>query len=104
MMSFSLLAVRRMRQLAPAVPRVFLMDHVPLPFRDGSLPPGVRTAGLAVEILRNHPDYVERLRDRGNRIFVFTVDDPADVELCLDLDVDAIISNRPAEVLERLGR
>jgi glycerophosphoryl diester phosphodiesterase len=104
MMSFSLLAVRRMRQLAPAVPRVFLMERVPLPFRDGSLPPGVGTAGLAVQILRDHPRYVERLRDRGNRIFVWTVDDPADVEICVDLDVDAIITNRPAEVLAQLGR
>jgi glycerophosphoryl diester phosphodiesterase len=104
MMSFSMLAVRRMRQLAPAVPRVFLMERVPLPFRDGSLPPGVRTAGLAVEIVRAHPRLVTRLRERGNQVFVFTVDEPADVELCLDLDVEGIITNRPADVLARLGR
>jgi glycerophosphoryl diester phosphodiesterase len=104
MMSFSMLAVRRMRQLAPAVPRVFLMERVPLPFRDGSLPPGVRTAGLAVEIVRAHPRLVTRLRERGNRVFVFTVDEPTDVELCLDLDVEGIITNRPADVLARLGR
>jgi glycerophosphoryl diester phosphodiesterase len=104
MMSFSLLAVRRMRQLAPEVPRVFLMKRVPLPFRDGSLPPGVGTAGIAVEILHQHPRYVERLRERGNRVFVFVVDDPADVDLCLRLGVDAIITNRPADVLAQLGR
>jgi glycerophosphoryl diester phosphodiesterase len=104
MMSFSLLAVHRIRQLAPAVPRIFLMRRVPLPFRDGSLPPGVETAGLRVDILRDQPRYVERLRERGNRIFVFTVDHPADVELCLDLDVDGIITNRPAEILAQLGR
>jgi glycerophosphoryl diester phosphodiesterase len=104
MMSFSLLAVRRMRMLAPAVPRVFLMNNVPLPFRDGSLPPGVGTAGLKVDILKAHPRHVQRLRERGNQIFVFTVDTAADVELCLDLGVDAIITNRPAEVLRRLGR
>jgi glycerophosphoryl diester phosphodiesterase len=104
MMSFSLLAVRRMRQLAPAVPRIFLMRSVPLPFRDGSLPPGVGTAGLKVQIIRDHPRYVERLAERGNRAFVWTVDDPADVALCRDLGVDAIITNRPAEVLAQLGR
>ena len=101
-MSFSLLAIRRMRQLAPAVPRVFLMNQVPLPFRDGSLPPGVGTAGLAVEILRRHPGYVRRFRDRGNQVFVFTVDDPADVDLCLACGVDAIITNRPADVLQQV--
>jgi hypothetical protein len=30
------------------------------------------------------------------------VDQPADVELCLELGVDAIITNRPAEVVGRL--
>lgn len=104
MMSFSLLAVRRMRQLAPAVPRVFLMERVPLPFRDGSLPPGVRTAGIGVGILRQHPRYVDRLRQRGNEVFVWTVDDPADVDRCRQADVEAIITNRPAEVLAQLGR
>jgi glycerophosphoryl diester phosphodiesterase len=104
MMSFSLLAVHRMRQLIPAAPRVFLMKRVPLPFRDGSLPPGVGTAGLKVDILRDHPRHVERLREHGNGVFVFTVDDPADIELCLDLGVDGIITNRPAEVLGQLGR
>jgi glycerophosphoryl diester phosphodiesterase len=104
MMSFSVLAVRRMRMLVPAVPRVFLMNRVPLSFRDGSLPPGVGTAGLRVDILREHPRHVERLDEHGNEVFVFTVDDPADVDLCLDLGVDAIITNRPAEVLGELGR
>jgi glycerophosphoryl diester phosphodiesterase len=104
MMSFSMLAVRRMRQLAPAVPRVFLMRRVPLPFRDGSLPPGVGIAGVRIDILRQHPSYAARLRDRGHQVFVFTVDEPADVELCLAVGADAIITNRPAEVLAQLGR
>jgi glycerophosphoryl diester phosphodiesterase len=103
-MSFSLLAVRRMRQLAPAVPRVFLMKQVPLPFRDGSLPPGVDIAGVSVQLLRRHPAYIERFRERGNGLFVFTVDDLADVELCLAAGADAIITNRPAGVLQHLGR
>jgi glycerophosphoryl diester phosphodiesterase len=102
MMSFSMLALRRMRQLAPAVPRVFLMHRVPLPFRDGSLPPGVEIAGAKVAILRHHPAYAERLRERGHQLFVFTVDEPEDVELCLALGADAIITNRPAEVLAQL--
>jgi glycerophosphoryl diester phosphodiesterase len=103
-MSFSLLAVRRMRQLAPAVPRVFLMKQVPLAFRDGFLPPGVGIAGVSVGILRRHPAYVERFRDRGNGVFAFTVDDLADVDLCLAVGADAIITNRPGDVLRHLHR
>jgi len=103
-MSFSLLAVRRMRQLAPAVPRVFLMERVPLPFRDGSLPPGVGVAGVSMDVLRSHPAYAQRVHDRGNQLHVFTVDDLADVDRCVALGIDAIITNRPADVLQHLGR
>jgi glycerophosphoryl diester phosphodiesterase len=102
-LSFSVLALRRMRQLAPAMPGVFLMNRVPLPFRDGSLPPGVATAGVAVEILRRYPAYVGRLRDRGHQLCVFTVDEAADVELCRTLEADVIITNRPADVLAQLA-
>lgn len=103
-MSFSILAMRRMRLLAPAVPRVFLMDRMPLPYRDGSLPRGVMAAGIGVRILRAHPGYVERAHAQGHEVHVWTVDKPADVERCLETGVDVIITNRPAEVLARLGR
>lgn len=103
-MSFSLLAMRRMRQLAPGVPLVFLMDRTPLPYRDGSLPRGVAAAGIGVRILRAHPDYVARVHALGHEVHVWTVDAPADVERCLAAGVDVIITNRPADVLARLGR
>jgi glycerophosphoryl diester phosphodiesterase len=35
---------------------------------------------------------------------VWTVDAQADIDLCVDLGVDAIITNRPARVLQALGR
>lgn len=104
MMSFSVLAVQRMRQLAPGVPRVFLMRQVPLRFRDGTLPRGVAIAGIDVAILRAHPSYVQRLHRAGNAVHVWTVDQPDDVERCLEVGVEAIITNRPTDVLRRLGR
>jgi glycerophosphoryl diester phosphodiesterase len=103
-MSFSLLAVRRMRQLAPAVPRVFLMERVPLAFRDGSLPPGVEVAGVSIDILKRHPAYPQRLRERGHELHVWTVDQMDEVDLCVDAGASAIITNRPADVLTHLGR
>jgi glycerophosphoryl diester phosphodiesterase len=36
-------------------------------------------------------------------VHVWTVDRPEDVELCLRLGVDAIITNRPRQVREQLG-
>jgi glycerophosphoryl diester phosphodiesterase len=100
-MSFSWLSLRRMRELAPSISSVYLMDRVPLRMRDGTLPGHVGIAGPSISILRAHPKYVERVRRAGGAVHVWTVDDPVDVDLCLDLGVDAIITNRPAEVLAR---
>lgn len=103
-MSFSWVSLRRMRALAPSLARVFLMERVPLRFRDGTLPSVAGVAGPAIEVVRAHPRYVERLRRNGHPVHVWTVDAPDDVELCLSLGVDAIITNRPAHVLEQAGR
>jgi len=103
-MSFSALSVRRIRRLAPSLDTVLLLDRVPLRMRDGSLPRGVRIAGPGIHILRVHPEYVARVHSMGHRVHVWTVDQPSDIDLCVELGVDAIITNRPRQVLERLGR
>jgi len=103
LMSFSEQAVRRFRALAPGIPRVFLMDRVPLRMRGGVLPFGARVAGPDVAILRRHPEYVDRVRWAGGQIWTWTVDEPQDVALCRALEVEAIITNRPREVLAQLG-
>jgi glycerophosphoryl diester phosphodiesterase len=97
-MSFSRLAVRRIHRLAPRLETVFLMEPFSYLLRDGILPRGVPIGGPAIEILRSRPEYVERLHRAGRRVHVWTVDDPSDVELCVKLGVDAIITNRPREV------
>ena len=103
-MSFSQLSLRRMRVLAPSVRTVYLMDRVPLRFRDGTLPPGVRIAGPSIEVVRAHPRYVERVQRLGHAVHVWTVNAVEDVTLCSDLGVDAIITDRPRRVLDALGR
>lgn len=103
-MSFSQISLRRLRDLAPDLATVLLMERVPIRFRDGSLPPYVRIAGPSIEIVRAHPRYVERAHRRGKQVHVWTVDRAEDVELCIDLGVDAIITNRPGRVLRALGR
>lgn len=103
-MSFSARALRRVRDAAPAVPTVFLMLYVLPSHRAGQLPAGAGIAGTAMRILRADPGYVARLHRAGHRVHVWTVDEPADVELCVRLGVDAIITNRPGAVLAQLGR
>ena len=104
-MSFSSMALQRMRQLVPSLPLVLLIeDRVPLRMRDGSLPKGVGTAGLDIALLHRYPELVQRFQQRGNQVHVWTVDRTADVDLCVSLGVDAIITNRPHHVLDLLGR
>ncbi|CAM5631461.1 Glycerophosphodiester phosphodiesterase OS=Streptomyces alboniger OX=132473 GN=CP975_17235 PE=4 SV=1 [Streptomyces alboniger] len=55
--------------------------------------------------MRNHPGYVEKLKRAGHQVHVWTVNEPEDeVELCAELGVDAIITNRPKQVLTQLDR
>jgi glycerophosphoryl diester phosphodiesterase len=98
LMSFAEVALRRSRRLAPRLPRVLLMDRVPVRFRSGWLPYGARFAGPGIHIIRAHPGYVRRVHESGGKVHVWTVDEPEDVQLCLELGVDGIISNRPREV------
>lgn len=98
LMSFSEAALRRMRGLAPDLRRVYLMDRVPVRCRTGWLPYGARIAGPGIHVLRKHPGYVAKVRAAGGKVHVWTVDEPEDVDLCLELGVDGIITNRPDAV------
>ncbi|NUT36793.1 MAG: glycerophosphodiester phosphodiesterase [Hamadaea sp.] len=102
-MSFSPLAVRRMRALAPALPRVQLMDLIPPGLKPSRLPFGARIAGPGLELVRRRPDLVRRLKAQGNEVYVWTVNSTADVDLVRGLGVDGIITDRPAEVRAHLG-
>lgn len=102
-MSFSPLAVRRMSEMAPNLPRVQLMDLIPPGLKPSRLPFGARIAGPGLELVRRRPDLVRRLKARGHDVYVWTVNEMSDVDMMLDLDVDAIITDRPAEVLAHLS-
>ncbi|WP_041819665.1 glycerophosphodiester phosphodiesterase [Streptomyces davaonensis] len=103
-MSFSARSLHRMRAASPTLPTVYLMQFVSPRLRDGRLPAGVRIAGPSIRIVRNHPAYVERLKRAGHQVHVWTVNEPEDVDLCVELGIDAIITNRPRAVLHQLGR
>jgi glycerophosphoryl diester phosphodiesterase len=102
-MGFSSSAVRRARRLAPGVRTVFLMEPFVYRARGGVLPAGTRIAGPSIEILRTRPEAVERWHRAGYEVHVWTVDEPADFELCLSLGVDAVITNRPRAMRSALS-
>jgi glycerophosphoryl diester phosphodiesterase len=52
--------------------------------------------GPSITLIRSHPEIVKELHDEGKRIFVWTVNEESDIELCLRLGVDAIATDNPA--------
>ena len=101
-MSFSYTALQRVERLTPEVPLVQLIDHA-------GYWPMLRRAigkdwivGPGIEELREHPKLGTRLARSGHDIHVWTVNTEADLELCLDLGVKAVITDRPKEILRLL--
>ncbi|MFE5773852.1 glycerophosphodiester phosphodiesterase [Streptomyces sp. NPDC056485] len=99
-MSFSRNALVRLNRLAPGLPAVYLIERAVRPPR----PPFAGHAGPGIDLLRKDPGLVARLKAKGLRVRVWTVDEPEDVELCVRLGVDTLITNRPREVREQLRR
>jgi len=101
-MSFSYVALQRVRRLAPALRVVMLVEHArhwpvlrPLVDDDWIVGPGIAT-------LRKHPAFARRLADSGREIHVWTVNTEGDLRTCLDLGVQAVITDRPRFVLDLL--
>lgn len=103
-MSFSPLAIRRVRELAPELPTALLLEVLPpgLPLR--RLPFGARVAGPGIGLVRARPQLVPALRAAGHPVYVWTVNHPADLDLALEYGVEGVITDHPRMVLDRLGR
>ena len=103
-MSFAPTALRRVKLLAPAIPTVLLLDRLP-PLRREAAAARRRAdrRTWAARAAGPIPAIVARAHARGHPVFVWTVDEPDDVRFVVDLGVDTIITNRPAEVLGLLG-
>jgi glycerophosphoryl diester phosphodiesterase len=97
-MSFAPTAVRRVRLLAPDIPTVLLLERLIPPRKAAILPVGTSIAGPGLHVLRGDPDFVARAHARGHQVYVWTVDEPRDVEFVLGLGVDTIITDYPLEV------
>jgi glycerophosphoryl diester phosphodiesterase len=104
MMSFSQLAVRRMRDLAPGVPTVQLIGKRLRPVRRELLLGAASAVGPGIGLLRSDPEFVADAHAAGKQVHVWTVNRSADMDLVRDLGIDAVITDHPDEMLRRLGR
>ena len=103
-MSFSFTALQRVERMAPDVQLVQLIDRAqywPMLRRvigkDWIVGPGIAE-------LREHPKLGRRIARAGHDIHVWTVNTEEDLQLCLDNGVKAVISDRPAYMMELLDK
>jgi glycerophosphoryl diester phosphodiesterase len=103
-MSFSGVALTRVQRLAPLLDVVLLIEgKVSWQVTKGMLRPGW-VAGPGIDVLRERPRLGARLRRSGHRIHVWTVNTQEELEICLELGVEAVISDRPDHILALLDK
>jgi glycerophosphoryl diester phosphodiesterase len=90
--------------LAPDVSTVFLFEVAAPSVWRGRPPTGADLLGPGIKALRNRTEVVRLAHDQGAGVYVWTVNEPADIELMRELAVDGIITDRPGDVLAALGR
>ena len=95
MMSFAPAAVRRFKETAPRVPTVLLFSRFTGTRRGGVLPPWADLAGPDVRLLREDPGFVSRAAALGRDTYCWTVDAPADIDLCRSAGVRYLATNSP---------
>jgi glycerophosphoryl diester phosphodiesterase len=103
-MSFSALAVRRMRRCAPQVPRMYLAESVRQLLGPTAGFAEADILGPSVRLLRSEPELVARAAERGKAVYCWTADQPEDVRLCRELGVRWVATNWPRRARELLAQ
>ena len=101
-MSFSYVALTRVRRRAPDLDLVLLVDRLYAWQVARNLVEDDWIIGPGIELLRESPRFREQLRRSGRRIHVWTVNTPSDIDLCLDLGVEALITDTPGATRQHL--
>ncbi|HEX4191229.1 MAG TPA: glycerophosphodiester phosphodiesterase family protein [Marmoricola sp.] len=102
-MSFSWIALRRVRRLAPDLRLVYLMDGPTDWARVRPFAEPDWIAGPGIKLLRKHREMIERIRESGTEVHVWTVNNERDIDLCRDLGVAAVITDKPESTLRYLA-
>jgi glycerophosphoryl diester phosphodiesterase len=103
-MSFSRTALQRVERLAAGVQLVMLLDHAhqwPMVRRRIGADWAV---GPDVDELIDHPKLGRRIRRHGHDLHVWTVNSAPELEVCVELGAAAVITDRPAYLLDLLDQ
>jgi glycerophosphoryl diester phosphodiesterase len=98
-MSFSYVALQRVQRLAPHLRLVMLIEKARhWPVLKPVLEPGW-LLGPGIGSLTRHPKFAAKLAKTGRGLHVWTVNTHEQLDLCVELDVEAVITDRPREVV-----
>jgi glycerophosphoryl diester phosphodiesterase len=101
LLSFSWMALEKVVRLETKLETVALTNVINGPIMNRfstakSFAPGI-------DEIRNHPELVSKYHNDGKRVFVWTVNEDADLKLCAELGVDVVITDIPARAVSVLG-
>ena len=99
-MSFSWLAIERIKQLDQNIETTYLLNSF-IPWFSAQHS-SARSLGPEITQLLKDPGLAERIKATGRKLNVWTVNDPTDIRLCHNLGVDNLITDRPGFVREFL--
>jgi glycerophosphoryl diester phosphodiesterase len=84
------------RRLAPEIPVGYLMSV------NATHPKRLEVNFLSAALSRVTGAFVQAAHRRGQKVHVWTVDAPADMDRMIDLGVDDLITNEPEEASRRV--
>ena len=99
-MSFSWFAIEKLKRVDPTIPTTFLMNKN-TSWLQAKLS-SATSIGPGINELRAEPIRAQRIKNVGRSLYVWTVDDEADIKLCEKLGVDILITNKPSHAREVL--
>ena len=100
-MSFSWFAMEIIHKLLPDINTVMLLN--PNTVKITKRFTSAQSLGPSIEMIKKNSQFLSTAKKAGKRLFVWTVDEPADVEFCAQNGIDVVITNKPAQARKVLG-
>lgn len=101
-LSFSGVALTRVQRLAPELEVALCIEGMSWKVTRSMLRPGW-IACPGIDELRQRRKLGPRLRKQGHRLHVWVVNTEEELDLCLELGVEAVTTDRPDHILALLG-
>ncbi len=103
-MSFSWVALRRIRRLAPDIELVMLVESRTQWYRVKPFIDNDWIAGPGIDLVKEHPEVIAKIREQGRRVHCWVVNSTEEIDACLDLGIEALITDRPEAAVSYLTK